>query len=510
MTTITDTGTTTTANGITITSPILTSSNVLGRQETGIDEEDNIINSTFNSQVTIIYNGNSVNVTNDISGVTYEKNGAKLVITSTAKGVEYIVSGSTTNGSLKIYSDSKFKLTLNGVDITSTDGPAINIQSKKRIFVVLPSGKINKLTDSSTYSTQYATDGTEEDAKGAFFSEGQLLFSGTGSISVTANKKHGIVSDDYVRISEGNINVENSTLATGHAIRTNDAVYIDGGTINLKTTNTFDKGDGIQCEGGHIIINGGNITINATDDGITAQFDDDGSGDPYLNINGGILNITAKGEGIESKLLLTINDGTININAVDDAINAGSGLYFNGGKTYVYSSGNDALDTNGKLGITGGLVVAVGATRTPETSVDATDESGKYPAGFTMTGGYLVAIGVGSTPDTPLTTSTQKTVMLGGLSGSAQIINITSDSGTEVVTFKAPISYSHIMFSNSKIANGIYKIYTGGSVTGGEDFNGVYTSGIYTGGTSSSQFTVSGQVTTSGGNNRSGGRGGRW
>lgn len=492
-TTVTNSGTTTTASGITITSPNLSSSSSLGTTDKGTNTADVLSNHNFANTVTIVYNGTSAVVTNNISGVTYTQDGANIVINSTALGVNYAVSGTTTSGSLKIYSDNLFRLSLNSANITSTDRPAINIQSKQKAFVVV-SGS-NSLTDASSYTS--VTSG--EDAKGAFFSEGDLIFSGSGSLSVAGNYKHGIVSDNYVRIADVTLTI---SKATSHAIQTNDAVYIDSGTLNLTATK-----DGIQCEAGQIYINDGTININAGDDGITSSYDDDTSINANLTINGGTITINAVAEGLEAKRVLTINGGSIYIKAADDAINAGEALYFNGGKTFAYSTGNDALDTNGKLGITGGIVVVVGTAAAPETSVDATAEDSSYESGFSITGGYLVAIGSGNTPDVPLTSSTQKTVMLGGLSASAQIINITSDSGTEIVTFKAPVAFSHIMFSNSKVTNGTYKIYTGGSVTNGEDFNGVYTSGTYSGGTSSTQFTVSGQVTSSGGNTRGGVRG---
>ena len=56
----------------------------------------------------------------------------------------------------------------------------------------------NYLADASSYSTV-----TGEDEKGCFFSEGQLIFSGTGALTVTGNYKHGICSDDYVRLRSG-------------------------------------------------------------------------------------------------------------------------------------------------------------------------------------------------------------------------------------------------------------------------------------------------------------------
>ncbi|MDO4229608.1 MAG: carbohydrate-binding domain-containing protein [Capnocytophaga sp.] len=487
-TTVTNTGTTTTASGITIGEANLTSSSPLGNTHNGANSADVLSSQTFANTVTIVYNGTSATVTNNVSGVSFTQDGANIVITSTASGVNYAVSGTTTSGSLKIYSDNLFRLSLNSANITSTDRPAINIQSKQKAFVVV-SGT-NTLADAASYTSVTS----DEDAKGAFFSEGDLIFSGSGSLSVAGSYKHGIVSDNYVRIADATITV---SKATSHSIQTNDAVYIDSGTLNLTATK-----DGIQCEEGEIVINGGTITINAGDDGITSSYDTDTTIAANLTINGGTITINATAEGLEAKRVLTINGGTINLKTGDDAINAGEALYFNGGKTFAYATGNDAIDTNGKIGITGGIVIAVGTAAAPETSVDAVAEDSSWETGFTITGGYLVAIGTGNTPDTPLTSSTQKTVMLGGQSGSAQIINITSDSGTEALTFKAPVSYSHIMFSNSKIANGTYKIYTGGSVANGEEFNGVYTSGTYSGGTSSTQFTVNGQVTTSGASNR--------
>lgn len=490
-TSITTSATTTNTTGIAIGTANTTSSNKLGSTDTGSNTADALSSNSFDKTVTIVYSANGAVVTNNVSGVTITQNGANVVINSTASGVNYQLSGTTTAGSLKIYSDNLFKLTLNGVNITSTDRSAINIQSNQKAFVVV-SGT-NSLTDAVTYTATTSS----EDEKGTFFSEGELIFSGSGNLSVAGNYKHGIVSDNYVRISEATITV---SKAASHAIQANDAVYVDSGTLNLTSTK-----DGIQCEAGEIFINDGAITINAGDDGITSSYDDDTSIAANLTINGGTINITAASEGLEAKRVLTINGGTINVKATDDAINAGEALYFNGGKTYAYATGNDGIDTNGKLGITGGIVVVVGTASAPETSVDAVAEDSSWATGFTITGGYLIAIGTGNTPDTPLATSSQKTVMLGGLSGSAsQIINITSESGTEAVTFKAPVAYSHIMFSNSKIANGTYKIYTGGSVTNAEEFNGVYTSGTYTGGSSSSSFTVSGQVTTSGANSRGG------
>ena len=120
---------------------------VEGSQDTGADDDDLVANSTFNSTVKINFEGSSATIENSVSGVTITQSGADVVVNSSASGVAYELTGSTTSGSFKIYSDKKFKVTLNGVSIT---------------FIVLADGTENKLTDAATYAT------STEDQKAQF------------------------------------------------------------------------------------------------------------------------------------------------------------------------------------------------------------------------------------------------------------------------------------------------------------------------------------------------------
>ena len=471
--------TATSGNSITIDSTTTSSAAKEGNTDVAANADDLLANSTFSSTVTISF-GSSTNISNPLSGkgVTITESNGDVVINSTVAEVEYSLSGTTTNGSVKIYSDKKFKLTLNGVNITNADGPAINIQSSKRAFVVLTDNTTNTLTDGTTYAT------STEDMKGTLFSEGQLIFSGNGSLSLKGNNKHAICSDDYVRVISGAITV---TGAASDGIHTNDAFIADGGTINITASN-----DGIQCEEGYIVINNGTFTINVVDKGISASYDTDTTIDPYLTINGGTINITSSaGEGIESKSVLTINDGTITVKTKDDGINAGTFIYINGGVTYAYATSNDGIDSNGQIVVTGGKTIAVGST-SPEEGFDCDRNT------FKVTGGIMVGIGGASSSPTA-SVSTQPSVLLG--SGTAnQLINIQSSDGTETLTFLIPRSYSTMLFSSPKLKqNTSYKVFTGGSVSGGTNVNGLYTSGTYNAGTQSSTFTTSSMVTKAGG-----------
>lgn len=460
-----------------------------GGSQTGEDEDDLIANSSFASTVKIVM-GTTATITNplDGNGVTVSQSDGDVTITATASEVEYELSGSTTSGSVKIYSDKKFKLTLAGVSITNNDGPAINIQSGKRVFVEIKDNTTNSLTDAATYAS------SDEDQKGTFFSEGQLIFLGSGTLTIEGNNKHGIVSDDYIRIQAGTINI---TKAATDGIHTNDAVIIDGGTLNITASS-----DGIEAEEGYIIINGGNITINAADDGIAASWEDDDTIDPYVTINGGTINITAtEGEGIESKSVLTINAGDINIKAVDDGLNASSYIYINGGTLYVYSTTNDAIDSNGPLTITGGTVMAVGAA-SPEAGFDCDNNT------FKITGGLLIGLG-GSTSVPTANASTQASAILG--SGSAsQIYSIIDADNKEIMTFKSPVSFATTLLSSGAFSVGsTYTLATVSSVSDAETFGGFYQGGSFSSPTAVSTFTLTSTVSQLGGNTGGGQGGGR-
>ncbi|HEY1196566.1 carbohydrate-binding domain-containing protein [Flavobacterium sp.] len=472
-----DDNTVTTDNPVTISATAAKGTSE-GSSETGANADDLLANSTFSSTVKITYNGTTATVENAVTGVTVASSGADVTITSTVAEVAYEVTGTTTDGMLKIYSDKKYKLTLNGVSIKNNDGPAINIQSGKRAFIVL-SGT-NTLEDGTTYAT------STEDQKGTFFSEGQLIFSGSGILNVAGNNKHGIVSDDYVRVQSGTINI---TKASSDGIHTNDAVYIDGGTLNIKASS-----DGIEAEEGHIIINSGNITINVADDGIVASYDTDNTIDPYVVINGGTINITTTGtggEGIESKSILTINDGEIYIKAVDDGINAGDAIYINGGTIVAYSTTNDGIDSNGTLTVTGGKIFAIGA-KSPEEGFDCDNNT------FKITGGLLIGAG-GATSSPTASVSTQASAILGS-GNSGTVYSVLDSDNAEVMTFKSPASFTTLLLSGSKFSSGkTYRVVTVSSVSNASEFNGLYLGGTFSNPTLSSSFTLTSMVTKIGG-----------
>jgi len=365
---------------------------------TGDDENDFVENQTWSSSVDIVWDGSSATVSGSVDGVTVTNSNGYVTITSTTKNVVYNISGSGT-GQLTIYSDYKFQLALQGMTLACSDGPAINNQCHKTCYVVV--NGTNTLSDGASYVS------SSEDRKAAFFSEGQLCFSGSGSLNVTGNYKHALASDDYIRLCTGMTASMNLTAKVSDGLHTNDGVIINAGSLTINAV-----GEGIQCDTSSVVITGGTISVtSSTDKGILAYGN--------IEISGGTIDVTSKykciktqgdlvvsdgtikaiatgtssstgtPEGIEAKGTITISGGQVYAQASDDAINAGGNLTVSGGYVCAYSTNNDGIDANGNCYIKGGVVYAIGAS-SPEVAIDANTEGGYK---LYVTGGTIVAIG---------------------------------------------------------------------------------------------------------------------
>ena len=337
------------------------------------DDDDYIENTSFGKTITITFSkSGAATVSGDDAGIVSINGNDVTATNNTETIIRYVLTGETNDGFFKLYSSKKQAIVLNGVSITNPDGAAINNQSKKRTFIVLNDGTKNYLTDGTNYSD--ATD--NEDMKACFFSEGQLVFSGSGYLEVDANCKAGIRSDDYVRtMPKSNIFVDASS---GNGIRGNDAVIVTGGVINVNVTGTADKG--ISTDG-EIRIDGGRTTI-LTSGGYEYDEDDKDytacsglKADSVVTINGGELNIMSTGtggKGINCDDKININDGVIRIittgkrqkdskgSVSPKGIKADGNITVKGGQTQVRlegtGDGTEGIESKGEIHIEAGTV----------------------------------------------------------------------------------------------------------------------------------------------------------
>ena len=391
-------------------------------------------------------------------------------------GGSYVISGELSDGMIEVDTEEEVKLILQGVSITNEDGPAIYVKEAKSCYIETAEGTENILSDGESYAE------TEDKQKATIFSNDRLVLLGEGSLTVNGNYKHGICSDDEVYVVSGTYTI----TAVKDGIHTNNWISVEGGKVQITATD-----DGMQSKG-PVALNGGTITIVAEDKGVTAYGD--------LTVNDGTIQISKCEEGLESKNDLTINGGTTEITGNDDGLNARTSITINGGILYAEMNAGDAIDSNGSMTITGGLILAFGA-QMPEGGADCDMNEIK------ITGGTLIATGGTNSAPSELESS-QISVLLGSAS-KGDMIGILDSDGNTVFAFEAPGNYSNMLLSTATITSDRdYTVYTGGTITG-DSYHGYYENGSYTGGTESISFTTDGMVISAGGtSNDMGGFGG--
>ena len=323
---------------------------------------DYVENGSWNKVIEINYNGNAVTVTGTVPGVAVQTEGAHVTIMNMSGPVKFIVSGKTTDGSLKFYGDKRLQLLLNGAEIINPHGAAINNQGSNSLYVVMADGSVNRLQDGENYMMV-----DEEDQKAALFSEGQMIFSGKGELDVIAVGRGGIRSDDYIRIRPGvKISVISSAL---DGLRANDGIILDGGAINIETTGAGAKG---MRSGGVMQVNGGRLV--AISHGDTRVTDEEGIidtaacaalyCDTLVTVNKGVLRLKATGDGgkgINAKQHLVINGGSIEAVATGSrevkkpkGVKVDGNFTISGGYFYSYSRRSDPLDVTGTTSVAPG------------------------------------------------------------------------------------------------------------------------------------------------------------
>lgn len=352
-------------------------------------EEDLIDNTVFSCTINVVFSESGDAAVSGADGQLVSISGNQVTIdnrsVTDAEGngvkVKYVLSGKTSNGFLKLYSNNKQALVLNGVSITNPSGAAINNQGKKRLFVVV--NGTNSLSDGA--SAAYTATG-DEDLKAVFFSEGQLVFSGEGSLSVSAlnaQGKSGITSDDYIHLLGTPAITVSAGSSAGHGIRGKDYVCISSGTLNVTTKADMKKG--INSDG-YVLVEGGTTTVNVSGGVAFDSEEQEYTGtagvkaDDFFGMTGGSLTITNTGNGGKG-----IRAGNYDYYKENGGLNDS---YISGGVLNVTTTGSESNDVSakpirigfkeasGRSYLCGGNLVISGGTTVVGTQANKTSGSG--------------------------------------------------------------------------------------------------------------------------------------
>ena len=314
----------------------------------------------------------------------------------------------------------------------------------------------------------------------------------------------------------------------------------------IKAVGVYDEAGTTWQSGGDLIVNGGTITIDSSDDSLhcggdmqllggsmtLATADDGAHSDHALTIGstGGdydapYVNITKSYEGIEG-VDITQNSGTVMVTSSDDGYNAAGGadssgnnnsggwgqgswggpgggsssdgsqtMTFNGGYAYVNAAG-DGLDSNGNIYFNGGYVF-VSQTGGGNGPLDCGDSNNS----ITYSGGTVIAAGSSDMFETPSSYSFLSTTSV----SAGQTITFTDASGNVLATFTLPNGSAEMVMCSQESS---VTCYTGGTLSGTTYFasqdstNRCGYGGTISGGTAVSASSGGNSDPGGGGNNR--------
>ena len=285
----------------------------------------------------------------------------------------YLLSGDYTNTTIivEVSDNEKVQLILDGVNITNDNHACIYVENADKLFVTTISNS------SLTVTNMFESSNDKIDA--VIYSKDDLTLNGIATLTVNSSETAIKCNDDLtITSAEYIINAQKKGIDANNSIAIANGIF----TINAKT-------DGLHAENndddslGYIYIADGTFNINASDDGIHAT--------SVIQIDSGNFTLQAY-EAIESTYI-QINGGQFNISAYDDGINAArkSSFYspvieINSGtiKIVIANGDHDAIDSNGDLIITGGIIDI--------TSNSAFDYDGKcyYSSGTIIVNGQQV------------------------------------------------------------------------------------------------------------------------
>lgn len=372
--------------------------------------------------VTVTLEGNTASA--DGSGA--EISGSTVTI---SRAGSYVLSGALEGQVVVDVPDTeKVQLMLDGAEITCENSAAIYIKSADKVFLTTARESGNQLSVTGEF---VQTDDNHVD--GVVFAKSDLTLNGAGSLTVSSETGHGIVTKDDLKITSGTYSI----TAAGQGLSGKNSVRVAGGEISI------DSGkDGIHSqhdedpEKGFIYVIGGSFDITCGNDAMDASgaitVED---GEFRLETNGGAENAPVHMESRMGGMYptgdtqtdlddltsdsykglkgthISVSGGTFQIDAADDAVHSNGTLEILGGSLQI-RTGDDGLHADSSLTISDGEIMIEssyegieseqitisGGTVSVTASDDAMNASGGAPV-LTISGGDITVNSGGDSLD---------------------------------------------------------------------------------------------------------------
>lgn len=376
-------------------------------------------------------------------------------ITITKAGT-YRLSGTLTEGQILVEAGDKddVRLVLDGFSISNSSTAPIYVKTSGNFFLDVEEGCENLVDDRREAVAASASTSEEEIPDAAIYSKSDLYIIGTGTLTVNGGYADGIHGKDLLMVSEA---VTINITATEHGINGKDSLEIQAGTFNITS------GEDALHSKGDVIISDGTLNVSAEDDGIHAENE--------LRIDGGTVNVTDSYEGLEA-LMVTVNGGEVRVTASDDGVNSaggadssggmfdvteGAAITVNGGIVYITASG-DGIDSNGNVVISGGEIYVDGPEMDGNASLD-------YNGTATITGGSFALTGSSGMFQSFSEDSTQPQIIVyySERQAAGTEITVTDSQGTVIYeNADSTKAFTVFMLSSAELKDGeTYTVKTG-------------------------------------------------
>ena len=476
-----------------------------------------VVDASDDAKVQLVLAGATIH--NESGPAIYAKNADKCFVTL-ADGMQNSLSDGT-DYTLEDDSDEPYATLFCRCDLTVNGTGALNVTANYRHGIcskddlVVTGGTLNvtavedclrgrdcvKIADGS-FSLVAGGDGIKSN-KDTEATQGFVSITG-GTFSINAGDD-AVQAKTYIGITDGSFSVTSAddafhsdlqmaiaggefTVSAGDdAFHAETELAVDGGIIDVTSCC-----EGFEAE--KVYVNGGDTSIVASDDAVNSSAadlsdsldDDEDANDSGAPGEGGIINGEAPGKGGPAAGGSPVDGGSFpggskgggNRGGAPGAGSSDCLIQINGG-TLVLDSAGDAIDSNGSVEITGGVVLVNGPSSDGDGAFD-------YDSEATVSGGTVLMIG-SSRMAQSFSGGTQPFLYTANVSGSAgDTVAIVDANGSVIASITATKQFGMVLASSPKFTEGgEYTLLIGGVLTNA-DAHGYTDSGTVTGGSSTS------------------------
>lgn len=286
----------------------------------------------------------------------------------------------------------------------------------------------------STQSVSSETDEETTSMKGIKASGAMLISDGTFTINSADDAVH---SNTCVTVNGGSFDI-----ASGDdAFHADEALTVSAGTINISECY-----EGLEAL--DLSIEDGDITLTATDDGLNAAGGMDQSGTE--GGRDGMFGNVGDGTGA---------DGNTGANPDTGGMASSDGsITISGGILDITASG-DGIDANGYIEISGGYITVEGPTQGDTATLD-------YDTTATIIGGTFIGTGASGMAQTFSDPGQGVIAVSVGEQSAGTAVTILDKNGDEIISFEPELSFAVVIISSPDIESGETYTLTVGNQSG--------------------------------------------